>query len=114
MTSVGDSVATDRWLVPILTDLLPKSSLDALEGTVGASYWRAAVDKALLTDEEVLEALSTRTRFRIATDLLVSTQACDKVPEWLGAHAADRVARQAVSRAWMADRVAGFGGGRVV
>ena len=83
MTSVGDSVATDRWLVPILTDLLPKSSLDALECTVGASYWRAAVDKALLTDEEVLEALSTRTRFRIATDLLVSTQACDKVPEWL-------------------------------
>src|SRR5450759_5154829 len=83
MTSVGDSVATDRWLVPILTDILSKSSLDALECSVGASYWRAAVDKALLTNEEVLEALSTRTRFRIAADLLVSTQARDKVPEWL-------------------------------
>jgi type II secretory ATPase GspE/PulE/Tfp pilus assembly ATPase PilB-like protein/8-oxo-dGTP pyrophosphatase MutT (NUDIX family) len=83
MTSVGDSVATDRWLVPILTDILSKSSLDALECSVGVSYWRAAVDKALLTNEELLEALSTRTRFRIAADLLVSTQARDKVPEWL-------------------------------
>src|SRR5688572_13017650 len=49
----------------------------------GASYWGAAVDKALVTDEEVLEALSRRTRFRIATDLLVSSEARDKVPERL-------------------------------
>jgi general secretion pathway protein E len=83
MTSVGDSVAADKWLVPILMDILPKSSLDALECAIGVSYWRAAVDKGLLSNEEVLEALSTRTRFRIAADLLVSTQARDKVPEWL-------------------------------
>jgi len=80
---VGDSVATDRWLLPVLTGLLPKTSLDALESTVGASYWRTAVDKALLTDDDVLEALSARTRFRIATDLLVSPEARDKVPERL-------------------------------
>jgi type II secretory ATPase GspE/PulE/Tfp pilus assembly ATPase PilB-like protein/8-oxo-dGTP pyrophosphatase MutT (NUDIX family) len=83
MTSVGDSVAADKWLVPILMDILPKSSLDALECAIGVSYWRAAVDKGLLSNEEILEALSTRTRFRIAADLLVSTQARDKVPEWL-------------------------------
>jgi type II secretory ATPase GspE/PulE/Tfp pilus assembly ATPase PilB-like protein/8-oxo-dGTP pyrophosphatase MutT (NUDIX family) len=82
VTSV-DSVATDRWLVPILTEILPERSIQALEPVVGASYWRAAVDKALLTDDEVLEALSARTRFRIATDLLVSSQAREKVPEWL-------------------------------
>ncbi|HET6760572.1 MAG TPA: GspE/PulE family protein, partial [Gemmatimonadaceae bacterium] len=82
MTSV-DSVATDRWLLPILTDILPERSIQALEPAVGASYWRAAVDKAFLTDDEVLEGLSARTRFRIATDLLVSSQARDKVPEWL-------------------------------
>lgn len=82
MASV-DSVATDRWLVPILTEILPERSLQALEPPLGASYWRAAVEKALVTDEEVLEALSARTRFRIATDLLVSSDARDKVPEWL-------------------------------
>lgn len=77
------TVATDRWLVPILTDILPERSLQALEPAVGSSYWRAAVDKALLTDDEVLEAVSKRTRFRIATDLLVSPEARDKVPERL-------------------------------
>jgi type II secretory ATPase GspE/PulE/Tfp pilus assembly ATPase PilB-like protein/8-oxo-dGTP pyrophosphatase MutT (NUDIX family) len=82
VTSV-DAVATDRWLVPILTDILPQRSLQALQPAVGSSYWRAVVDKALLTDDEVLEALSARTRFRIATDLLVSSQARDKVPERL-------------------------------
>jgi type II secretory ATPase GspE/PulE/Tfp pilus assembly ATPase PilB-like protein/8-oxo-dGTP pyrophosphatase MutT (NUDIX family) len=83
VTSVGDSVATDRWLLPVLTDLLPKTSVEPLESTVATSYWRAAVDKGLLTDNEVLEALSARTHFRIATDLLVSSQARDKVPERL-------------------------------
>ena len=82
VTSVA-SVATDRWLVPILTEMLPEQALRALEPASGSGYWRAAVDKALLTDDELLEALSARTRFRIASDLLVSSQARDKVPEWL-------------------------------
>ena len=83
MTSVADSVPTDRWLVPVLRDLLPAGSLQVVESTSGPSYWRAAVDKALLTDDQVLEALSARTRFRIATDLLVSSQARDRVSERL-------------------------------
>ncbi len=83
MTSVADSVPTDRWLVPVLRELLPAGSLQAVESTGGPSYWRAAVDKALLTDEQVLEALSARTRFRIASDLLVSSQARDRVSERL-------------------------------
>ncbi len=83
MTSVVDSAPKDSWLVPILTELLPKSSLQALESTRAASYWRAAVDTGLVTDDAMLEALSTRTRVRIATDLLVSSQARDKVSERL-------------------------------
>ena len=83
MTSVADSVPTDRWLVPILKELLPAGSLKVVESAGSPSYWRAAVDKALLTDDQVLEALSTRTRFRIATDLLVSSQARDRVSERL-------------------------------
>src|SRR5437762_4346336 len=83
MTSVVEPVATDRWLVPILKDLLPEPSLRALELAEGAGYWRAAVDKHLLTDDDLLEALSARTHFRIAADLVVSSQACDRVPEKL-------------------------------
>ena len=80
---MADIVPTDRWLVPILKELLPDSSLKVVESAGGPSYWRAAVDKALLTDDEVLAALSTRTRFKIASDLLVSSQARDRVPERL-------------------------------
>ncbi|HEV7837582.1 MAG TPA: ATPase, T2SS/T4P/T4SS family, partial [Gemmatimonadaceae bacterium] len=83
MTAVVDIAPADRWLLPILTDLLPRSSLDSLESGVGESYWRAAVDSGLLTNEAILEALSARTRFRIATDLLVSAQARDSVSERL-------------------------------
>jgi type II secretory ATPase GspE/PulE/Tfp pilus assembly ATPase PilB-like protein/8-oxo-dGTP pyrophosphatase MutT (NUDIX family) len=80
---VADIVPTDRWLVPVLKELLPDSSLKVVESAGGPSYWRAAVDRALLTDEQVLVALSTRTRFKIATDLLVSSQARDRVSERL-------------------------------
>ena len=77
----GDSTASDSWLVPVLTDLLPEASLQALEPAEGVSYWQTAVERALLTDDELLRALSARTRVRIANDLLVSSQARDKVPE---------------------------------
>ncbi|MEP6857278.1 MAG: ATPase, T2SS/T4P/T4SS family [Gemmatimonadales bacterium] len=80
---MADIVPTDRWLVPVLKELLPDSSLKVVESAGGPSYWRAAVDKALVTDDEVLAALSTRTRFKIATDLLVSSQARDRVSERL-------------------------------
>ena len=76
-----ESIAADRWLIPILTDILPPGALRALEPAAGASYWQAAVDKALLTDDQLLEALSSRTRVRVANDLLVSSQARDKVSE---------------------------------
>src|SRR5688572_11081718 len=83
MAAAVDSVAADRWLVPILSDLLPESSLRALDPPVGASYWRAVVDTSLVTEEALLEAVSTRARVRIAHDLRVSSPARDKVPEWL-------------------------------
>jgi type II secretory ATPase GspE/PulE/Tfp pilus assembly ATPase PilB-like protein/8-oxo-dGTP pyrophosphatase MutT (NUDIX family) len=83
MTSVVESVATDRWLEPILKDIMPETSLRILELAEGASLWRTAIDKLLLTDADLLEALSARTHFRIAADLIVSSQACDRVPEKL-------------------------------
>src|SRR4051812_1815221 len=83
MTATAQSDATDRWLLPVLADLLPKAVIDEIESSADESYWRAVLDKHLLTDEQILLALGKRTRFRLATDLLVSTQAREAVPERL-------------------------------
>ncbi len=83
MTSTANVLPNDRWLLPILRDLLPATSVDSIESKVGVSHWRAAVDEGLITDDEILEALSKRARVGIAKGLLVSSQAREKVPEWL-------------------------------
>jgi len=83
MTISADLLPKDRWLLPILRELLPASSLDSVEAKVGPSFWRAAVDEGLTTDDEILEALSKHARVGIAKGLLVSSQAREKVPEWL-------------------------------
>ena len=83
MTCSVNTPPSDRWLLPILRELLPKSALESLESKVAASYWRVAVDEALLTDEEILEALSERARVGIANGLLVSSEARDTVSERL-------------------------------
>jgi type II secretory ATPase GspE/PulE/Tfp pilus assembly ATPase PilB-like protein/8-oxo-dGTP pyrophosphatase MutT (NUDIX family) len=63
--------------------MLPSTSLSSIESKAGASYWKAAVDEGLTTDDDILEALSVRARVGIANGLLVSSQARDKVTEWL-------------------------------
>jgi type II secretory ATPase GspE/PulE/Tfp pilus assembly ATPase PilB-like protein/8-oxo-dGTP pyrophosphatase MutT (NUDIX family) len=63
--------------------MLPSASLNSIESKVGDSYWRAAVAEGLITDNEIIEALSVRARVGIANGLLVSSQARDKVTEWL-------------------------------
>src|ERR1700693_2114217 len=70
-------------MLPILRELLPSASVDSIESRGGVSYWRATVDEGLTTDDEILEALSERARVGIAKGLLVSSQAREKVPEWL-------------------------------
>ena len=81
MPSTTHSAVRDRWLLPLLTDLLPQATVDDLESSVEDSYWRAVVDRNLLTDEQLLAALSTRTHFRIAGALVVSAAAREAVPE---------------------------------
>jgi type II secretory ATPase GspE/PulE/Tfp pilus assembly ATPase PilB-like protein/8-oxo-dGTP pyrophosphatase MutT (NUDIX family) len=73
----------DRWLLATLNDLLPRSTIEALEAGIGNSYWEAAVGEKLVTEDELLEHLSARTRIRIAGDLLVSSAAREAVPEGL-------------------------------
>jgi type II secretory ATPase GspE/PulE/Tfp pilus assembly ATPase PilB-like protein/8-oxo-dGTP pyrophosphatase MutT (NUDIX family) len=83
VTSTVNVLPNDRWLLPILRELLPATSVDSIESKVGVSHWRAAVDEGLTTDDAILEALSERARVGIAKGLLVSSQAREKVPEWL-------------------------------
>ncbi|HXI99019.1 MAG TPA: GspE/PulE family protein, partial [Gemmatimonadaceae bacterium] len=83
MTSALNVLPNDNWLLPTLREMLPSTSLATVESKVGDSYWRAAVDEGLTTDDEILEALSARARVGIANGLLVSSDARDKVTEWL-------------------------------
>ena len=83
MGSVLVTTPADQWLLPLLRENLPETSFAQLESGVQDSYWRAAIDARLITNDEILEALSARTHFRIATDLLVSSEACERVPEKL-------------------------------
>src|SRR5438105_3085407 len=83
MSSTATTRATDQWLLPILRDLLSEPAIQQLESSVKNSYWRTTVDSGLASDDDLLEALSTRTHFRVAADLMVSSEACERVPEKL-------------------------------
>lgn len=83
MTSAVKAHIKESWLLPILGELLPGTSLQLLESRAGVSYWKTAVEEALLTDDDILGAVSVRARVGIASDLLVSSEARDKVSERL-------------------------------
>ncbi|MEA2763760.1 MAG: ral secretion pathway protein [Gemmatimonadaceae bacterium] len=83
MTSAVNASVSDRWLLPILRELLPESSVGLLESRADGSYWKTAVDEALLTDDDILGAVAARAGVGIASDLLVSSEARDKVSERL-------------------------------
>ena len=83
MTSAVNAPVSDPWLLPILRELLPETSIELLESRTELSYWKAAVEEALLTDDDILAAVSSRARVGIAVDLLVSSEARDKVSERL-------------------------------
>ncbi|MBA3646403.1 MAG: Flp pilus assembly complex ATPase component TadA [Gemmatimonadaceae bacterium] len=76
-------VVSDPWLAPILREMLPETKFAALETRVTSSYWEAAVAGADLSDDQLLAAVSRRTRLRVAHGLVVTSQAKDHVPERL-------------------------------
>jgi type II secretory ATPase GspE/PulE/Tfp pilus assembly ATPase PilB-like protein/8-oxo-dGTP pyrophosphatase MutT (NUDIX family) len=73
----------DRWLLPILREILPANSFSDVEDRVTSSYWEAALGTGRLTDEELLAAVARRTRLRVAHGLVVTSQAKERVPERL-------------------------------
>lgn len=81
--SAGTSSTNDRWLVPILRDILPEESFAALESVMTSSYWESALNLGGLTDEQLLSAVARRTSLRVAHGLVVTSQAREQVPERL-------------------------------
>ena len=73
----------DDWLLPTLESLLTKDAFVQLRTVVQDSYWDAAVRRQLITDDELLTALASRFRMKIANLNQVSQQAKELVPETL-------------------------------
>ncbi len=73
----------DEWLLPTLEGLLPPERIAALKAEAKDSYWETAVRRGLITEPQLLEALSKRFRMRIANLASVTQAARELVPEQL-------------------------------
>ncbi|HEU4631901.1 MAG TPA: type II/IV secretion system protein [Gemmatimonadaceae bacterium] len=73
----------DAWLLPTLERLLTDEALVGLQASGAASYWEAAVRLGLTTDAEILAALASRYRMKIADLSAVNPNGRDLIPETL-------------------------------
>ena len=73
----------DDWLLPTLEGLVAADALTELRQLKGASLWEGAVKRELVTDDELLAALSARFRMKVADLSSATPQARDLVPETL-------------------------------
>jgi type IV pilus assembly protein PilB len=76
----------DEWLVPTVEPLLPGAALDALrkEAERGpVSLWETAVQRRLVSDEQVLAAIATRFRLPLADLSRLDPGLTQEVPEQL-------------------------------
>jgi type II secretory ATPase GspE/PulE/Tfp pilus assembly ATPase PilB-like protein/8-oxo-dGTP pyrophosphatase MutT (NUDIX family) len=83
IAAVSVPIIRDGWLLPILREILPDDSFAALESRVTSSFWETALGAGDLTEEQLLAAISQRTRLRVAHGLVVTSQAKERVPERL-------------------------------
>jgi type II secretory ATPase GspE/PulE/Tfp pilus assembly ATPase PilB-like protein len=73
----------DDWLLPTLEALLSPDQMDLVRSSAQESYWEVAVRRGLVSEDEVLTALASRFRMKVANVSLVSQQARELVPEQL-------------------------------
>jgi len=76
---------TDEWLVPTLEALLPGDAMKALRGAEGGpvSLWDTLVQRKLVTDAQILEAIAARFRLPIADLSNLDPRVKDTIPEQL-------------------------------
>ncbi len=82
---MAERYVRDEWILNTLEGLLGPEALAELKGMnpPPESYWRQAVQQRLVTDENVIAALATRFRMKIADVMLSSLQAREAVSEHL-------------------------------
>ena len=73
----------DEWLLATLEALLSPEAVEQLRTAVQDSYWEAAVRRGLVMDDEILTALATRFRMKIASLSSSTHHARELVPEQL-------------------------------
>ncbi len=75
---------TDEWLVPTLEPMLPPDGFAAIRQEVTpapGSLWETAVQRKLISDEQVLSAIAARFRFPVANMSRIDPRAVQTVPE---------------------------------
>ncbi len=73
----------DDWLIPTLQGLVDAQALTQLKQQAKESLWDAAVRTGLVTDDDIIKALSSRFRMPTADLANVAADAKDVVPEAL-------------------------------
>ena len=73
----------DDWLLPILGELLSSDNVNKTAEAVvhGESLWSTAIRLNLVSDAELLAAISRRTHVGVATSLDVTPEARELLPE---------------------------------
>jgi len=76
---------TDEWLVPTLESLVPADAMKALRGADGGpiSLWETLVQRKVLTDAKILEAVAGRFRLPIADFASLDPRVKEAIPEQL-------------------------------
>jgi type II secretory ATPase GspE/PulE/Tfp pilus assembly ATPase PilB-like protein/CheY-like chemotaxis protein len=75
---------TDEWLVPTLEPMLPPDGFAAIRQEVTpapGSLWETAVQRKLISDDQVLSAIAARFRFPVADMGRIDPKAVQSVPE---------------------------------
>src|SRR5438128_1390502 len=82
---MADTHFPDEWLAHSLGEALPPERLVELRGKAapGATLWESVVAEKIATDEQILTALSTRFRLKLADVRLLEPSVKEKVPEQL-------------------------------
>ncbi len=75
--------ATDEWILPILGDLISPAEIVAATESIGpdSSIWSTAIRLKLVSDEDLLSAISRRTQLPIARSLEATPEATRMLPE---------------------------------
>jgi len=74
----------DEWLVPTLETVVPKEAMTAIREAAEAtptSLWEQLVQRRILTDDQVLAAISTRFRLPLADLTMMEMKVRESVPE---------------------------------